>query len=353
MAGAGLYEVGSGKPYSTISAALAQLWIDQSSAAFAATQEIRVYEGTYNEYVNPNPGLAPTATYRLLLQAAPGTLPVVDEQLSISSNAIELGQYPVRGPHFTTIRGFKVTNCLYNGIAIDADDLLIYDNIASDCNHGIMLDVGNRVKVYSNYCFDCTSQGWQGGDDFETAGIFIRGTDSTVYDNLTRACECGLDLENCSKARIYNNTSYLDASNGIRIYTANNTCKNNVVWSNVGTCLRVETAGQTGFTSDYNDLYPTGTANVGYWTSARATLGDWTTASGQDTHSISSDPKFNYAGGVNDYDYKIQSNSPCLKVGLNLSSEFLLDYWGVTRDSSAPWDMGFYEFVGSGFFSFF
>jgi hypothetical protein len=64
--GAGLYEVGDGKTYSTIQSALDQLWTDQGSAKFTASQYIRVFAGTYDENVTPNATLFPDP-YRALL----------------------------------------------------------------------------------------------------------------------------------------------------------------------------------------------------------------------------------------------------------------------------------------------
>jgi hypothetical protein len=57
--GAGLYEVGPGKTYSTIQSALDQLWTDQGAATFAANQYIRIFADTYTEDVAPNASLNP------------------------------------------------------------------------------------------------------------------------------------------------------------------------------------------------------------------------------------------------------------------------------------------------------
>lgn len=71
--GAGLYEVGPGKTYSTIQSAFDQLWTDQGSALFTASQCIRVFAGTYTEDVVPNAGLNPDEEggYTLILEGDP------------------------------------------------------------------------------------------------------------------------------------------------------------------------------------------------------------------------------------------------------------------------------------------
>jgi hypothetical protein len=71
--GAGLYEVGPGKTYSTIQSALDQLWTDQGSAAFTATQIIRVFASTYDENVTPNASLNPDEQggFQLVIEGDP------------------------------------------------------------------------------------------------------------------------------------------------------------------------------------------------------------------------------------------------------------------------------------------
>jgi hypothetical protein len=71
--GAGLYEVGPGKTYSTIQSAFDQLWSDQGSAQFTATQYIRVFADTYDENVTPNASFNPDRIdgYLLVLEGDP------------------------------------------------------------------------------------------------------------------------------------------------------------------------------------------------------------------------------------------------------------------------------------------
>ena len=61
--GAGLYEVGPGKTYSTIQAAVDQLWTDQGAAVFTASQYIRIFADTYDENVVPNTGFRTNEAY--------------------------------------------------------------------------------------------------------------------------------------------------------------------------------------------------------------------------------------------------------------------------------------------------
>src|ERR1035437_6487955 len=67
--------------------------------------------------------------------------------------------------------------------------------------------------------------------------------------------------------------------------------KDNILINNNGTATSyaVYIPGTTAtLVSDYNDLYVSGSGNVGYYNAAAtSTLAAWTTASGSDLHSVS------------------------------------------------------------------
>jgi hypothetical protein len=71
--GAGLYEVGPGKTYSTIQSALDQLWTDQGGATFTEIQYIRIFAGTYTEDCTANSGFVMDAQngYFLVIEGDP------------------------------------------------------------------------------------------------------------------------------------------------------------------------------------------------------------------------------------------------------------------------------------------
>ena len=82
-----------------------------------------------------------------------------------------------------------------------------------------------------------------------------------------------------------------------------------------------------GLTSDYNDLYATGTGGVvGILDStAQPTLSDWQAATGQDGNSISADPEYlNPNGNASSGDLHILGTSPCVSAGLTIA--------GITED---------------------
>jgi parallel beta-helix repeat protein len=61
---------------------------------------------------------------------------------------------------------------------------------------------------------------------------------------------------------------------------------------------------------------------------------------GLGNHSINTDPKF---VSVADSNFHLQSGSPCLNVGADLSQFFTTDLDSVMRPQSAGWDMGVFE----------
>ena len=61
----------------------------------------------------------------------------------------------------------------------------------------------------------------------------------------------------------------------------------------------------TSYSGDYNNLFTTNGARVGYRSGARVTLNDWQAVTGQDTHSLAHDPLFAVTAG----DYHLQSST--------------------------------------------
>ena len=81
---------------------------------------------------------------------------------------------------------------------------------------------------------------------------------------------------------------------------------------------------------NYNDYFA---QNVGFQTTARPTLADWQTATGQDANSKAIDPLF-----VSANDLHLQTTSPVLDMGTPISG-ITVDFDGETRSTTTP-DIG-------------
>jgi Domain of unknown function (DUF4214) len=90
-----------------------------------------------------------------------------------------------------------------------------------------------------------------------------------------------------------------------------------------------------GLTSNYNDLYATGTGGfVGLFNSVdQTTLANWQAATGQDANSISADPLFvNPTGTSSTVDLHIQSGSPAISAATSITTTTASPLTGITND---------------------
>lgn len=105
--------------------------------------------------------------------------------------------------------------------------------------------------------------------------------------------------------------------------------RSNISGSGANAAIEVggSAANRSGLTTNYNDLYATGTGGViGIFDSkVQSTLSDWQTATGQDDNSISDDPQYlNPNGNASNADLHVSGTSPCLSAGLAIA--------GITDD---------------------
>ena len=373
--------VGSGQTYSTIQAALDNLYTTIGSVGFTETHTIQVYDGTYTETATPNTGLNPTSAFRLVFEAASGNTPIVDGQ-STRANG-----FYIDAIDYVTVNGFIFrnhtsagcrfhTNCTYaivinNTSYSNAFGLYvrtgshyssIYNNICySNSNTGILVQGATNCNVYDNTCYSNSNGIYiYLGSTYNmvyrnriysnlNSGIYVYNGShyATVYNNFSLLnVLSGIKFALSTNGNAYNNTCYNNTEACIRFENAATTmtCKNNIMFGMTDYCLYVSDDSQTGFVSDYNDLYPTGTANAGYWGSSKATLALWKTASSQDANSISANPLYQNATGVTATNYKLFKESPCINAGVDLSAVFTTDYFGTTRPQKITFDIGFFEF---------
>jgi parallel beta-helix repeat protein len=126
-------------------------------------------------------------------------------------------------------------------------------------------------------------------------------TNNLVYANT----EHGISVGDSSGVRLVNNTIHQTVGDAIRI-TANSSnlvIKNNILTVGAGYGLNFLSASHANRTWDYNLFHRLveAQANVAFWAGApRATLPDWQTASGQESHSVAAAAGFVDINGADD-----------------------------------------------------
>jgi hypothetical protein len=184
----------------------------------------------------------------------------------------------------------------------------------------IYLEDGNKsAMIYNNVMYYDgvpTTQNW-----FQ-APITIAGNSSTagngqhkIYNNTIRGTDPGM-----SACLYVISSDYVDVKNNI--------------FSGCKYAYDFE-IGTSNSSVDYNDVYSNDTDYVGKWNGALRSWVAWRSV-GHDAHSIRANPKF-----ISTSNLGIQSTSPCVGVGIDLSSYFITDIIGRPRTS--PWDAGAYN----------
>jgi parallel beta-helix repeat protein len=222
--------------------------------------------------------------------------------------------------------------------AVDAGYALFTANNVYGNDIGVELNsgeaVGNTIDHNSTVGVDSTSTTdvIQGNTIYSNGGWGISGAPATVSNNLIYGNSSGgIDLFNDYDAEILNNTIYQTTGPTFQLIGQRQngynppsiTLNNNIFWDTSAPDLLIDDAGSLSFTtptSNYNDLYATGTGEIAQMAGVNfTTLASWQWELGLDTHSISVDPQFVNAANGN---FHVQSTSPTIDAG-NPSSEFL------------------------------
>lgn len=276
-----------------------------------------------------------------------------------------------------------------------SDNFKVYNCSAVGCNWDIALSIGSdahfagTAMIYSNYCGG--NWVWDTGapDTFHHNGVmvFVGPAGSSVMTNIYIFNNLiGPDLSYTSNGNdtawifvdwngnggcfqnvyIYNNVLWaapgFGPQNGFITGGARNfNCFNNTIYgANYGGGMGGGSTGQTNIYtnnilcnisanpigdnsgsqtySDYNLFYNCpGNFNA---QGSSVSLTGWQ-ALGRDTHSLTVNPLFVNAVVGN---LMLQSNSPAIGAGANLSSYFNYDMAGNIRPRSGAWDLGAYQY---------
>jgi hypothetical protein len=99
--------------------------------------------------------------------------------------------------------------------------------------------------------------------------------------------------------------------------------------------MLISSGSETGLICDYNDI--NSVSSVAYYLTGFKSLAQFQ-ALGYMTHGFQSNPQLAASPLI------LQSGSPCIGAGANLSVTFTTDIVGATR--TVPWDMGAYKYGG-------
>lgn len=264
----------------------------------------------------------------------------------------------VNGPH--TVSGNLIHDNTLYGILASAGTLLadntIYRQTANNST-GIYILGGEARgnRVYYNYNGIVAENSANTLDrnivySNTNFGILLSTASGGVIENLVYAnSAAGIVLTSSSGEQIANNTVYQLVGDAVRFTgSPSAVVRSNIFWVEAGFDLDVtDVASQSGFVSDYNDLYHgAASAHVGFWGGTRDQLLDWQTASAQDGGSIAAAPQFvsikgadqvlgydpagvGYNGGADDNFYPV-AGSPAIDHGYTWSG-YTTDILGQPR----------------------
>jgi hypothetical protein len=363
--GAGLYEVGPAKTYATIQSALDQLWTDQGSATFTASQYIRIFADSYTENVTPNASFNPNelSGYVLVVEGDPGDDRANIDLTLVSGNGfyvncdqILIRHMSITGPSAITYTIRAVSGCFLAEIN---------DCVVTTAVDDFMIDTENGVVVTDSTLTGTsmtTRQLVKDDSDHEslilnciiTGASKATSSQALVQIGWGRVEGCVLDgglygILMVSDLPFYkghycNNTFYnnkygygVQRSIGNRINAINNIFKDCTSVLLASAAWPEETSTQFGPRHVHrNNCYHGYTNFMQGPGSVTKTYAQWSAYNGVDASGDldATDPLLTNPGAG---DYSLQSGSPCQNAGRG--SGVIAGYNGVDFDANEP-DIG-------------
>lgn len=187
-------------------------------------------------------------------------------------------------------------------------------------------DYTTPVTIYNNLIYTTAELP---KDGFITLGSYKTGAVAYVYNNTVKGAGSG---------NTGGNGVYLSNANGSIVDIKNN------IFTNCYIGL-YDSQGESSITAD-NNIYYLMTAQGRLGNVYYGTLSTWRNAlggcpnAGNECAGISADPRL-----VSSSDFSLQTDSPAINAGADLSEYFTTDILGNTR--SGNWDIGAYEYTGA------
>ncbi|MEI8290337.1 MAG: right-handed parallel beta-helix repeat-containing protein, partial [Verrucomicrobiota bacterium] len=168
----------------------------------------------------------------------------------------------------------------------------VSNNVYLNGSHGVLVTAGaafRRNVVYSNGRY----------------GLWVTGNGNMIQNNLVydndRNNEGYWNIGIANNANVVeNNTLY--GGNGYYCWGPwGSVARNNIIWARGAGHYAIYQDRTDGTpVSDYNNLYASDGATLGYWAGARTNLAAWKSAAGMDANSLSTDPLFVDVNGADD-----------------------------------------------------
>jgi hypothetical protein len=276
-------------------------------------------------------------------------------------DSLDTTAFAIYQSHYNTLQNSNI----YNALSVTLNDGVIVVHGGSTNNtfknneiyvtnsdpHQLVniFDVGNTDNLFENNYFHGNSM--YGFYSYAT-GTFNVSILGNLF-NGSQMTSFPLYMRYGDGAAIYNNTIIGNSSVyyplTLGLNATNVIVKNNIFYGDVQG-LSIDETAKTGFISDYNIWHDT---SAWVWgSSTYLTFADWKAGSGQDSHSIDSDPGFKDAANS---DYTLTETSAAIDAGTD-SSTPTTDYidmgrydYPFTTNTGAGvgyYDIGAYEYTG-------
>ncbi len=397
------YDVGSNTTFASFPAALTQVLADNGGGPFAVTVHVRAQSGLFAA-LDLNSGtypLNPQPAAGLVLEALPGASPVFSGSGSSGLRVAGLANVTLRG---MTIQGSNLDNLRLESAAnLVADSLVLQGGSTSaitaiGCQSLLIsnsqLGPASGTGLFLSACADArisndallagsapsygfvvenSPRAWLDQDNSASAdqafSVFSSSNVSLSANvAINRSGLCGIALDNAPCTWVLKNLvvgeSYgIDASSstgcafmqntvwdhGTAGLYAHSNCAPLVLRNNLWEgflALFMDSATQAGVNSDYQGFGPLQPAFI-LGVLNYSDLGSWQ-ATGNDGHSLVSDPFFVNGSGSHASDFKLSPASPMQGYGANpfsalYNSDFFLD---PLAPVPTPWDPGIHVVSG-------
>ena len=194
------------------------------------------------------------------------------------------------------VAGSIANQIYFNSIGVNLTGLMqlqdIHNNITGVVGSGTLggatLDTANLIEM------NTTGVNFTGTIQFNridrnNVGIQSTSIQTIIHNLVYRNITAGIDTGGAVDVRIVSNTFYTTLGNNIQVDggSSNVQILDSILWNTTGYDIDVADNSRSGFFSDYNDLFTTGTGKIVHWLLDFTDILDWqVTLNRYDLHSI-------------------------------------------------------------------